>query len=76
MKRQSLTLPWDGDLAWKRMTGEFFKGKATPFEAKAFFKPTDTPEKPYSGRFDPKGVPGVYLRKITVRERDSTKCGT
>ena len=50
----------DGDSAWKRMTGEDFKGKAIPFGAKVFFKPTDTREKTYAGKFDPKGIPGVF----------------
>ena len=50
----------DGDSAWKRMTGEDFKGKAIPFGAKVFFKTTDTREKTYAGKFDPKGIPGVF----------------
>ena len=50
----------DGDSAWKRMTGEHFKGKAIPFGVKVFFKPTDTREKTYAGKFDPKGVPGIF----------------
>ncbi|CAE7949193.1 unnamed protein product [Symbiodinium sp. KB8] len=50
----------DGDSAWKRMTGEDFKGKAIPFGAKVFFKTTDTREKTYAGKFDPKGIPGIF----------------
>ena len=50
----------DGDSAWKRMTGEDFKGRAIPFGAKVFFQPTDTREKTYAGKFDPKGIPGVF----------------
>ena len=50
----------DGDSAWKRRTGEDFKGKAIPFVAKVFFKPTSTREKTYAGKFDPKGIPGIF----------------
>ncbi|CAE7786659.1 unnamed protein product [Symbiodinium sp. KB8] len=50
----------DGDSAWKRMTGEDFKGKAIPFGAKVFFKTTDTRDKTYAGKFDPKGIPGIF----------------
>ena len=50
----------DGDSAWKRMTGDDFKGKAIPFGANVFFKPTDTREKTYGHKFDPKGIPGVF----------------
>ena len=50
----------DGESAWKRMTGEDFKGKAIPFGAKVFFKTTETREKTYAGKFDPKGIPGVF----------------
>ncbi|CAE7705382.1 unnamed protein product [Symbiodinium sp. KB8] len=42
------------------MTGEDFKGKAIPFGAKVYFKTTDTREKTYAGKFDPKGIPGVF----------------
>ena len=49
-----------GDSAWKRMTSEDFKGKAIPFGAKVFFKPTDTRDKTYAGKFDPKGISGVF----------------
>ena len=50
----------DGDSAWKRMTGEDFKGKASPFGAKVFFKTTDARDKTYAGKFDPKGIPGIF----------------
>ena len=52
----------DGDSTWKRMTGDDFKGKAIPFGAKVFFKPTDTRDKTYNHKFDPKGIPGVFRR--------------
>ena len=42
------------------MTGEDFKGKAIPFGVIVFFKPTDTREKTYAGKFDPKGIPGIF----------------
>ena len=41
-------------------TGEDFKGKAIPFGAKVFFKTTDTRDKTYAGKFDPKGIPGIF----------------
>ena len=50
----------DGDSAWKRMTGDDFKGKAIPFGSKVFFKPTDTRDKTYNHKFDPKGIPGIF----------------
>ena len=56
----------DGDSAWKRMTGDDFKGKAIPFDAKVFFKPTDTREKTYSHKFDPKGIPGVFAGYVVT----------
>ena len=37
----------DGDSAWKRMTGDDFKGKAIPSGEKVFLKPTDTRDKTY-----------------------------
>ena len=27
---------------------------------KVYFKPTDTREKTYAGKFDPKGIPGIF----------------
>ena len=43
------------------MTGEDFKGKAIPFGAKVFFKPTTTrKDMTYTGKFDPKGIPGIF----------------
>ncbi|OLP93893.1 hypothetical protein AK812_SmicGene24167 [Symbiodinium microadriaticum] len=51
----------DGDSAWKRMTGEDFKGKAIPFGVKVFFKPTTTrKDMTYTGKFDPKGIPRIF----------------
>ena len=64
----------DGDSAWKRMTGEDFKGKAIPFGAKVFFKTTDTRDKTYAGKFDPKGIPGIFAGYvITTGQRWSRK---
>ena len=56
----------DGDSAWKRMTGDDFKGKAIPFGANVFFKPTDTREKTYGHKFDPKGIPGVFAGYVVT----------
>ena len=42
------------------MTGEDFKGKVIPFGVKVFCKPTDTREKTYAGKFDLKGIPGIF----------------
>ena len=56
----------DGHSAWKNMTGEEFKGKAIPFGAKVYFKPTDTREKTYSHKFDPKGIPGVFAGYVVT----------
>ena len=56
----------DGDSAWQRMTGDDFKGKAIPFGAKVFFKPTDTREKTYGHKFDPKGIPGVFAGYVVT----------
>ena len=47
----------DGDSAWKRMTGDDFKGKAIPFGAKVFFKPTDTRKRPTATSLIRKGSP-------------------
>ena len=56
------------------MTGEDFKGKAIPFGAKVYFKPTDTREKTYSHKFDPKGIPGIFAGYvITVGQGWSRK---
>ncbi|CAE7218058.1 unnamed protein product [Symbiodinium sp. KB8] len=64
----------DGDSAWKRMTGEDFKGKAVPFGAKVFFKTTDTRDKTYAGKFDPKGITGVFAGyAITTGQQWSRK---
>ena len=64
----------DGQSAWKSMTGEDFKGKAIPFGAKVYFKPTDTREKSYSHKFDPKGIPGIFAGyTITVGQGWSRK---
>ena len=46
----------DGDSAWKRMTGDDFKGKAIPFGSKVFFKP---------------GYEGQDLRSQVRSERDT-----
>ena len=54
----------DGDSAWKRMTGEDFKGKAIPFGAKVFSKLTDAREKTYAVKFDPKRIPGIFAGYI------------
>ena len=56
----------DGDSTWKRMTGDDFKGKAIPFGAKVFFKPTDTRDKTYNHKFDPKGIPGVFAGYVVT----------
>eukprot|EP00439_Symbiodinium_sp_Y106_P063432 s3839_g9.t2 len=56
----------DGDSARKRMTGDDFKGKAIPFGAKVFFKPTDTRDKTCSHKFDPKGIPGVFAGYVVT----------
>ena len=56
----------DDDSAWKRMTGDDFKGKAIPFGAKVFFKPMDTRDKTYSHKFDPKGIPGVFAGYVVT----------
>ena len=50
----------EGESSWMRMSGERFRGKAIPFGAKVFFKPTETREPTYGGKFDPKGIPGVF----------------
>ena len=63
-----------GDSAWKRMTGEDFKGKAIPSGAKVFFKPTATREKTYGHKFDPKGIPSIFAEYVvTVGQRWSRK---
>ena len=36
------------------------RARKIPFGAKVFFQPTDTREKTYAGKFDPKGIPGVF----------------
>ena len=56
----------DGDSAWKRMTGDDFKGKAIPFGAKVFFKPTETRDKTYGHKFDPNGIPGIFAGYIVT----------
>ena len=56
----------DGDSAWKRMTGDDFKGKAIPFGSKVFFKPTDTRDKTYNHKFDPKGIPGIFAGYVVT----------
>ena len=43
-----------------RVCGDRFSGKAIPFGAKVFFKPTETREPTYGGKFDPKGIPGIF----------------
>ena len=65
----------DGDSVWKRMTGDDFKGKAIPFGAKVFFKPTDTRDKTYDHKFDPKGIPGIFAGcVVTTGQSWSRKC--
>ena len=59
----------DGDSAWKRMTGDDFKGKAIPFGAKVFFKPTDTRGKTYGHKFDPKGIPAIFAGYVVATGR-------
>ena len=56
----------DGDSAWKRMTGDDFKGKAIPSGAMVFFKPTDTRDKTYGHKFDPKGIPGIFAGYVVA----------
>ena len=56
----------DGDSAWKRMTGDEFKGKAIPFGAKVFFQPTDTRDKTYGHKFGPNGIPGIFAGYIVT----------
>ena len=57
------------------MIGEDFKGKVIPFGVKVFFKPTDTREKTYAGKFDPKRAPGIFAGYvITTGQQWSRKC--
>ena len=56
----------DGDSAWKRMTGDDFKGKAIPFGSKVCFKPTDTRDKTYDHKFYPKGIPGIFAGYVVT----------
>ena len=56
----------DGDSAWKRMAGDDFKGKAIPFGSKVLFKPTDTRDKTYDHKFDPKGIPGIFAGYVVT----------
>ena len=50
----------DGESAWFRAKGKWFPGKAIPFGAKVYFKPSDARPKTYDGKFDPKGIPGIF----------------
>ena len=50
----------DGESAWFRTHGEYFKGKVIPLGAKVFFKPSTTRSNPYSDKFDPRGIPGIF----------------
>ena len=50
----------EGESSWMRMCGDRFGGKAIPFGVKVFFKPTETREPTYGGKFDPKGIPGIF----------------
>ena len=52
----------DGDSAWKRVIGD----DAIPFGAKVFFKPTDTRDKTYDHKFDPKGIPGIFAGYVVT----------
>ena len=37
-----------------------FAGEQVPFGALVFFKPSPTRENPFSDKFDPKAVPGIF----------------
>ena len=50
----------EGESSWMRMCGDRFGGKAIPFGAKVFFKPTETREPTYGGKFDP-GIFAGYV---------------
>ena len=54
----------DGESAWFRAKGDWFSGKAIPFGAKVYFKPSDARPKTYDGKFDPKGIPGIFAGYI------------
>ena len=56
----------DGDSAWKRMTGDDFKGKAIPSGEKVSLKPTDTRDKTYGHKFDPKGIHGIFAGYVVT----------
>ena len=56
------------------MTGENFTGKAIPCGVKVFFTPTDTREKTYAGKFDPKGISSIFAGYvITTGQQRSRK---
>ena len=61
----------DGESAWKRMTGESFKGKAIPLGAKVFFKPTDTRDKTCGQKFDPKKISGIFAGYVITTDHGS-----
>ena len=57
----------DGDSAWKRMTGDDFKGKAIPFWCKGILQT-------YNHKFDPKGIPVIFAGYVvTTGQRWSRK---